>query len=90
MQINGIGNMTNRLPEADGRQKEIGREQDRVLSGEQKALSAFADELLQKVGKLEDSGRNAKIAAIAARLENGTYSLDFYKLAKSMLNEGNE
>ena len=92
MKINGIGNLTNRLPEVDGRQKEkeVGREQEKALSKEQKALTAFTDELQQKMSKIKESGRDERIAAIAAKLENGSFSPDFFKLAKAMLIEGKE
>ena len=90
MQINGIGNVNNRLPDAEGRQGEVGRERCSGLAGEKKALSAFTDSLLQKVEKIEESGRNSKIAAIAAELESNSYKVDFSNLAESMLDADRE
>ena len=90
MKINGIGNVNNRLPDVEGRQGDVGRERSSGLSAEKKALSTFTDSLLQKIEKIEESGRNSQIAAIAAKLESHSYKVDFNKLAESMLKEGRE
>ena len=85
MKINGYGNLFNRLMEAGNKQQEVAQEAGKASPREQKDVSGIMDAVNQGLEKADNSQREAKVAAIAEKLENGTYEVDTYQVAEAML-----